>query len=121
MCKYKRNFLKCCAPGFARNFRSSKILGKIYGTDDTNDSANLCRHFSKMLRTVASPGTFGCHDLGRLGKYELVPKIKKNPFFRVYKKSTKEVQKLHFIFGVSHTIFAAFMFHFAFFSFASLW
>ena len=52
------------------------------------------------------------HDLGRLGKYELVPKIKKNPFFWVYKKNTKKykVQKLHFIFGVSHTNFCFFFF-----------
>ena len=28
----------------------------------TNDSAILCQHFLEMLRTVASPGTFGCLD-----------------------------------------------------------
>ena len=54
MCKYKRNFLKCCAPGFARNFRSSKILDKIYGTDDSYQ--RQCQFMSTFFRNVAYRG-----------------------------------------------------------------
>ena len=61
-----------------------------------------------MLRTVASPGTFGCHDLGRLGKYELVPK--KTPFLGYTKKVQKKYKNYTLFFGVSHTTYHNFFF-----------
>ena len=48
---------------------------------------------STFFRNVAYRGfarNFRANDLGRLGKYELVPKIKKPPFFGYTKKIQKK-------------------------------